>query len=127
MKNIAWLADRNMLITSSWDKTMRYWDVRAPTGTPAVNVECGERIYTMDARGGCAVVGLAEGSFSGSATKEKRILIFDITNPKTPFRVSAIALKCFLFRAFPCLPLLFRSACVSGVRRPGNPLLLCAQ
>jgi hypothetical protein len=36
-------------------------------------------------------------------------------------------LKCFSFKTFLCLPLLFRSVRVSGVRRPGNTLLLCAQ
>lgn len=47
-----------MLVTGSWDKTIKYWDLRSqnPVGT----VTCQERIYTMDVRNSLLVVGTAE-------------------------------------------------------------------
>jgi hypothetical protein len=47
----------------------------------------GERVYGFDARAGAAVAVLAEGSFQGSAAKEKRVLMYDLTNPATHYRV----------------------------------------
>lgn len=47
-----------MLVTGSWDKTIKYWDLRQQT--PAATVTCQERIYTMDVRGDLLVVGTAD-------------------------------------------------------------------
>lgn len=79
------MPEKGFLITASWDKTLKYWDLRS--ATPGLSVDCGERVYGFDARGGCAVAALAEGMFHGSAAKEKRVLIFDLSNPSKPFRV----------------------------------------
>lgn len=37
-----------LLITGSWDKTVKYWDLRQ--STPIASVECQERVYTMDVK-----------------------------------------------------------------------------
>lgn len=47
-----------VLVTGSWDKTIKYWDLRQPT--PVASVTCQERIYTMDSREGMLVVGTAD-------------------------------------------------------------------
>ncbi|KAK5628882.1 hypothetical protein RRF57_004597 [Xylaria bambusicola] len=47
-----------MLVTGSWDKTIKYWDLRSQT--PVGTVTCQERVYTMDVRNSLLVVGTAD-------------------------------------------------------------------
>ena len=47
-----------MLVTGSWDKTVKYWDLRQ--SAPAATLECQERVYTMDIRNQLLVVGTAD-------------------------------------------------------------------
>lgn len=51
-------ANEQMLVTGSWDKTIKFWDLRSsqPVGT----VTCQERVYTMDVKGKLLVVGTAD-------------------------------------------------------------------
>jgi mRNA export factor len=37
-----------MLVTASWDKTLRYWDLRQ--ATPAHKQNLSERVYSLDVR-----------------------------------------------------------------------------
>lgn len=62
------------LMTASWDRTLKYWDVRAPTGSPMGTVQLPERCYAMDVKGALAVVG----------TAEREVLWFDLRNPLQP-------------------------------------------
>lgn len=47
-----------ILVTGSWDKTVKYWDLRSDK--PAATLQCQERVYTMDCRGKLLVVGTAD-------------------------------------------------------------------
>lgn len=47
-----------MLVTGSWDKTIKYWDLRS--SNPAASVTCQERVYAMDVREKLLVVGTAD-------------------------------------------------------------------
>ena len=47
----------NMLVTGSWDRTVRYWDLR--TQNPVHTQQLPERVYGMDIRFPLMVVGLA--------------------------------------------------------------------
>lgn len=47
-----------LLITGSWDKTVKYWDLRQ--STPIATVECQDRVYTMDVKNKLLVVGTAD-------------------------------------------------------------------
>ncbi|KAH9906926.1 Poly(A)+ RNA export protein [Xylariomycetidae sp. FL2044] len=47
-----------MLVTGSWDKTIKYWDLRS--SNPVGQIECQERIYSMDVRNSLLVVGTAD-------------------------------------------------------------------
>jgi WD40 repeat protein len=47
----------NMLVTGSWDKTIRYWDLRQPN--PVHTQTLPERVYAMDVTHPLLVVGLA--------------------------------------------------------------------
>src|SRR4051794_18266389 len=47
-----------MLATGSWDKTVKYWDLRSATAVATVN--CQERVYTMDVKDNLLVIGTAD-------------------------------------------------------------------
>jgi mRNA export factor len=47
-----------MLITGSWDRTVKYWDLRQEA--PAATLECQERVYTMDVKNKLLVIGTAD-------------------------------------------------------------------
>lgn len=60
------IPDLNIVVTSSWDKTIRAWDCRQPN--PALTLTLSDRIYVMDARGQAMVAG----------TADKKISVYDI-------------------------------------------------
>lgn len=47
-----------MLVTGSWDKTIKYWDLRQQS--PVATVQCQERVYTLDVKKNLLVVGTAD-------------------------------------------------------------------
>ena len=47
-----------MLVTGSWDRTVKYWDLR--TEKPAATLECQERVYTLDVKNQLMVIGTAD-------------------------------------------------------------------
>lgn len=48
-----------VLATGSWDKTLRYWDVRQ-TSQPVCSVTLNERVYSMDSAGELLVIATAD-------------------------------------------------------------------
>lgn len=47
-----------MVVTGSWDKTVKYWDLRSPT--PAAKLACPERVHSLDARNKMLVIATAD-------------------------------------------------------------------
>ncbi|KAI9850085.1 MAG: RNA export factor gle2 [Thelocarpon superellum] len=47
-----------MLVTGSWDKTVKYWDLRQ--SSPVATLTCQERVYTLDVRDKLMVIGTAD-------------------------------------------------------------------
>ncbi len=71
-----------MLITGSWDKMVKYWDLRQQT--PVASIECKDRVYSMDVRGNeLLVVG----------TAERWIHVIDLKNPTTFYKTMQSPLK----------------------------------
>lgn len=71
----------NILATGSWDKTIKYWDLRSPQ--PVGTVQLPERCYTMDTRGDLLVAG----------TADRHVSIFNLSNPTAIFKQTVSPLK----------------------------------
>ncbi|KAJ3416475.1 hypothetical protein HDV05_001633, partial [Chytridiales sp. JEL 0842] len=80
-----------MVVTGSWDKSIRYWDLRQPT--PAFTLQLPERCYSMDAAFPLLVV----------ATADRHVMIYNLNNPSTPFRQIQSPLK-WQTRVVSCFP-----------------------
>jgi mRNA export factor len=68
IRNMKFLPNHNVLVTSSWDKTVRLWDTRSPNAV--ATLQEAERIYAMDAKGEAIVVG----------TADKKLHVYNIAN-----------------------------------------------
>ncbi|KAJ7650729.1 WD40-repeat-containing domain protein, partial [Roridomyces roridus] len=85
-----------ILATGSWDKTIKYWDLRTPTAVASVTLP--ERCYSMDVQYPLMVVG----------TAERHVQIYNLTNPTTvykamqsPLRWQTRVVSCFKASANP--------------------------
>lgn len=74
-------SNAQMLVTGSWDKTIKYWDLRSPT--PAGSVTMQERVYSLDVKDNLLVVG----------TADRYINVINLTQPTTIFKTLQSPLK----------------------------------
>ncbi|TFK75084.1 WD40 repeat-like protein [Pluteus cervinus] len=82
IKVVRWMdAQGGILVTGSWDKTVKYWDLRSPQ--PIATVQLPERCYTLDVQYPLMVVG----------TADREIQLFNLNNPTTPFKTMKSPLK----------------------------------
>ncbi|KAK9459157.1 WD40-repeat-containing domain protein [Lipomyces oligophaga] len=72
---------QQMVATGSWDKTLKYWDLRTPN--PVATVQLPERVYAMDVSQKLLAV----------ATAERHICVFDLSNPGQIFKTIPSQLK----------------------------------
>ncbi|KAJ3509816.1 hypothetical protein NLJ89_g5016 [Agrocybe chaxingu] len=89
VKSIRWVdapLSGGMLVTRSWDKMLKYWDLRTPTTIATVNLP--ERRYTLDMQYPCLIVGCAE----------QQVMIYDLKNPTT--KISPLKRQLRVARAF---------------------------
>ncbi|RMZ81773.1 hypothetical protein DV738_g1968, partial [Chaetothyriales sp. CBS 135597] len=70
-----------VLVTGSWDKTVKYWDLRSDK--PAATLNCQERIYTMDIRNKLLVIG----------TADRYINVVNLDRPDTFYKTMQSPLK----------------------------------
>jgi mRNA export factor len=70
-----------MLATGSWDKTVKYWDLRQQTAV--ASVACQERVYTMDVKDNLLVVG----------TADRYINVINLTDPTKFYKTLQSPLK----------------------------------
>lgn len=86
--------EMNMVISGSWDKTLRFWNMQQPT--PVATLQLPERMYTMDLKYPLLVVGCAE----------RHLLVYNLQtlqqNP-APYKQGQTALKCQT-RSVCCFP-----------------------
>ena len=57
-KDMFWLQSANMLLTTSFDKTLRFWDLRQPN--PAAGFQLNHKIYCADLSGSLLCLGLSD-------------------------------------------------------------------
>ncbi|KAF7317059.1 Poly(A)+ RNA export protein [Mycena chlorophos] len=82
IKAVRWVDTQGgILATGSWDKTIKYWDLRTPQAVATVSLP--ERCYSMDVQYPLMVVG----------TAERHIQIFNLSNPTTVFKASQTSLS----------------------------------
>ncbi|KAJ3784669.1 WD40-repeat-containing domain protein [Lentinula aff. detonsa] len=93
VKAVKWvnMPHAGVLVTGSWDKTIKYWDIRTPS--PIATVQLPERCYTLDAIYPLMVVG----------TAGRRILTFDLAKSPVVFgnNVSSLMMQT---RVVTCCP-----------------------
>lgn len=82
---------QTMVVTGSWDKTMKYWDLRQ--SNPAFTMPLPERCYTMDVVNALMVVG----------TAERHVMIYNLNNPSVVFKQIISPLK-WQTRVISCFP-----------------------
>jgi mRNA export factor len=70
-----------LLITGSWDKTVKYWDLRQ--SNPIAQIECQDRVYTMDVKNKLLVIG----------TADRYINIVNLDNPTKFYKTMQSPLK----------------------------------
>mmetsp|Transcript_5155 Transcript_5155/g.12373 ORF Transcript_5155/g.12373 Transcript_5155/m.12373 type:complete len:364 (-) Transcript_5155:95-1186(-) len=58
VKEVFSIDEMNMVVSGSWDRTLRFWDMRQPN--PALTLQQPERVYSMDLKFPLLVVGCAE-------------------------------------------------------------------
>ncbi|THH30001.1 hypothetical protein EUX98_g4192 [Antrodiella citrinella] len=93
IKVVKWIEtpQGGILATGSWDKTIKYWDLRTPN--PISTVQLPERCYTFDVAYPLMVVG----------TAERHIQVFNLTNPTTAYKTMVSPLK-WQTRVVSCFP-----------------------
>lgn len=79
------------LISGSWDKTLKYWDLRQ--SQPAATITLPERCYAMDVAGSLLAV----------ATAERHVVMINLTQPTSIFKTSPSPLK-WQTRSIACMP-----------------------
>jgi len=82
VKEVHYVETQNVLITGSWDKTVKYWDPRSASA-PKGSIDMPERVYSMDVRGNLIVV----------ATADRHVVIIDARKPTTIFNKVESPLK----------------------------------
>lgn len=80
-----------VVVSGSWDKTLRYWDTRTPN--PIATIQLPERVYTMDSSQKLLVVG----------TAERHVCIIDLNNPQQIRKTVTSPLK-WQTRSITCYP-----------------------
>lgn len=70
-----------MVVTGSWDKTVKYWDLRQSTAVASVTMQ--DRVYAMDVKDNLLVVG----------TAERYINVINLTDPSKIYKTLQSPLK----------------------------------
>ena len=70
-----------VLVTGSWDKTVKYWDLRQ--STPVASVNCQERVYSIDSKNQLLVI----------ATADRYINIVNLDKPTEFYKTMQSPLK----------------------------------
>jgi mRNA export factor len=84
-------SNQPMIVTGSWDKTIKYWDLRQ--SQPVATVQMQERVYTLDVKKNLLVVG----------TADRYINVINLSKPTEIYKTLQSPLK-WQTRAISCFP-----------------------
>lgn len=91
ISSMVWSAPQNALITGSWDRTVRSWDLREG-GTPQQQQTMPERVYHLDIVGHMLVLAMAS----------RLVRIYDTRRMDAPLQERESSLK-YLTRSLACM------------------------
>jgi mRNA export factor len=80
-----------LAVTGSWDKTVKYWDLRSPTLAGSVPIH--EKVYSLDTKDNMLVI----------ATAERKLHVVDLRNPTKIFKSPDCPLR-HQIRVVTCFP-----------------------
>ncbi|KAG6819976.1 hypothetical protein H0H93_006879 [Arthromyces matolae] len=92
ISSMAYVRDSNMLVSGSWDRTLRFWDSRASSPQQSSH-DTPERIYQLDVVNNTLVVAMASRLFH----------IYDVRKMDAPLQQRESSLK-FMTRSLACMP-----------------------
>ena len=72
-----------IVVSGSWDKTVKFWDVRTRPGNAAATLQCDERVYSLDTRASLLVI----------ATADMKIHLVDLRKPSEILKTVPSPLK----------------------------------
>jgi mRNA export factor len=81
VRHCAYIPAMSLLVTASWDKTLKYWDMRTPNAVHTQQLP--ERPYAMDCVHPLLVVG----------TADRTIQVFNLASPQTVYKQLQSPLK----------------------------------
>jgi len=91
IKCVEYSSDANMLVTGSWDCTVKTWDPRSPTCTGTYSQP--DKVYSMSVAGDKVVV----------ATSGRKVWVWDLRNMQAPQQKRESSLK-YQTRCLRCFP-----------------------
>eukprot|EP01147_Barroeca_monosierra_P011113 gene11113-3174_t len=91
IKSCNWIPHLSVLMTGSWDGTVRFWDLRSPS--PAKVLKLSERVYSAD----------VYENFACIATADRQVHSINLTNEPTIFETHETTLK-MQTRCVRCFP-----------------------
>lgn len=94
VKEVAFVDEMNLVVSGSWDRTLRFWNMQQPT--PVATLQLPERCYCMDVKYPLLVVGCAE----------RHVLVYNLQNLQqnpAPHKQGQTTLK-MQTRSIACFP-----------------------
>lgn len=91
VKSVLYSQPLSLVISGSWDKTVRLWDQR--TGKEQALIKQPQKVFSMDMSGNMLVVGMSE----------RLVHIYDLRSMQTPVEKRESSLK-FMTRVVKCMP-----------------------
>lgn len=81
IRRVHWIEKIQVLCTGSFDKTIKYWDIRTRNCSLSVNLP--ERVYATDVKENLLIVG----------TADRQVMLFDLSRPDKPILSIASPLR----------------------------------